>query len=316
MRVVRSAACEESQPATNSFQADSDFLDGQVTRHKPGLRNFLQAVGLDITYHRAQGDLLYYRRDGHSEVEILDLVGGYGALALGHRHPQIIEAITKFLSSGMPNHAQGSIRPGALRLAQALNMRSQGDYCTVFANSGTEAVEAALKHAQLETQGQTFIALQGAFHGKTLGSLYATSNPRFRQPFCQVPGNVVHVTPNDVAQLRATFQHVKDLAGFIFEPIQGEAGVRPLAAEYLQEASDLCVAHNLPLIADESQTGLGRTGSFLASEALGIIPDYVILSKTLGGGLAKISAILIDRSRYRSDFDLIHSSTFADDELS
>ncbi len=102
----------------------------------------------------------------------------------------------------------------------------------------------------------------------------------------------------------------------MYEPIQGEAGVRPLTAAFLQAAAELCAARNIPLIADECQTGLARTGSFLASHALGVVPDYIVLSKALGGGLAKISALLIDRKRYRPDFDLIHSSTFADDEFS
>ncbi len=306
----------DSQQREGFAQVESHCEDDSIVRHKPGLKDLLRVLGLDVVYHRAEGDLLYYRQSDGQEIEVVDFVGGYGVLSLGHHHPEIVKAITNFLASGQANHVQGSIRPGALQLADALNARSRGDYCTILANSGTEAVEAALKHAMLETQGCTFIAMRGAFHGKTLGSLHVTSNPRFRQPFGPHWGKVVHITPGDLRQLTEAFEHVEDLAGFIFEPIQGEAGVRPLSSEFLQAAARLCAARNIPMISDECQTGLGRTGSFLASESTGISADYIILSKALGGGLAKISALLIDRNRYRRDFDLIHSSTFADDELS
>lgn len=291
-----------------------------ITRHKPGLENVLKAVGLDVVYHRAQGDVLYFRDERGMEIEVLDFVGGYGVMLLGHANPAIVDAVTSFVTSGTPNHVQGSIRTSALRLAETLEQRVgcrfPTKYCTVFANSGTEAVEAALKHAMLETQSKTFIAVEGGFHGKTLGALHVTSNPRFRKPFEDGPERVVRVAANDVQQLQAAFARVRDLAGFIYEPIQGEAGVRPLNPEFVQAAEVLCRQRSVPMIADECQTGLGRTGSLLASHALGVCPDYVILSKSLGGGIAKISALMIRAERYRGEFDLLHSSTFSDDELS
>ncbi|QEG38252.1 aminotransferase class III-fold pyridoxal phosphate-dependent enzyme [Roseimaritima ulvae] len=287
-----------------------------TVRHKPGLHNLLSAMGMDLTYHRASGDFLFYRDSGDAEVQVLDLVGGYGTLLLGHNHPGVLAAATEFLQSGNVNHAQGSLRQGAQQLANVLNARLRGDFCAVFANSGTEAVEAALKHAMLETGGRTLISLNGGFHGKTLGSLHASSNPRFRTPFGHGNLELRRVDANDLLQLETTFEQCTDLAGVLYEPIQGEAGVRPLDAGYLQRAAELCASRNIPLIADECQTGLGRTGEFLASHSLGVRPDYILLSKALGGGLAKIAALLIDRARYREDFDLLHSSTFADDEFS
>src|SRR5262249_35419377 len=104
--------------------------------------------------------------------------------------------------------------------------------------------------------------------------------------------------------------------GFIFEPILGEGGVWPIQEAFAQRAARLCTERGVPLIADECQTGLGRTGTFLASSALGLHPDYVVLSKALGGGLAKISALLIEKKRYRDEFDLKHTSTYADDDFS
>jgi predicted amino acid dehydrogenase len=121
---------------------------------------------------------------------------------------------------------------------------------------------------------------------------------------------------NDLEQLEAAFAQAVDLAGFIFEPILGEGGVRPVDGLFAQRAAQLCADRDVPLIADECQTGMGRTGSFLASESLGVQPDYIVLSKALGGGLAKISALLVRRKRYRDEFDLKHTSTYADDDFS
>jgi acetylornithine/succinyldiaminopimelate/putrescine aminotransferase/predicted amino acid dehydrogenase len=294
-------------------QLPRDFVS---TRHKPGLHHLLAAIGLDLSFDRATNDFLYYRGDDGREIEVLDLVSGYGTLLLGHNHPELIAAATRFFAAGKVNHAQGSIRHGAQAIACELSRRVGGDYCTMLANSGTEAVEAALKHALLETGGSTLIALQGGFHGKTLGALHATANDHFRKPFGHGSFEIVRVEPNDIGQLDEAFANVPGPFGFLFEPIQGEAGVRLLSTAFLQRAAQWCAQLQIPMIADECQTGLGRTGHFLRSHALGVCPDYIILSKALGGGLAKISALMITRQRYRPDFDLLHSSTFADDEFS
>ncbi len=127
---------------------------------------------------------------------------------------------------------------------------------------------------------------------------------------------VHRITPNCVDDLERAFCVSERLAGFVFEPIQGEAGVRPLEKSFVQRIAAMCRHCEIPLIADECQTGLGRTGSFLDSHYLGIQPDYVVLSKSLGGGIDKIAATLIDRNRYRAEFDLLHTSTFADDGFS
>ena len=149
-----------------------------------------------------------------------------------------------------------------------------------------------------------------------MGALQLTANPEFREPFSDAGLDVVRVPPNDIDQFRAVLASVAEPAGFLFEPIQGEAGVMPVHAQFVQQAAALLAERGVPLIADECQTGLGRTGRFLACSMLGVRPDYVILSKALGGGLAKVSAVLISRDRYQETFDLLHSSTFADDELS
>lgn len=293
-----------------------DLREADKCHFKPRLNQLLRTLRLDVSYERCLGDHLYYRDALGREIEVLDLVGGYGSLLLGHAHPELVAEAQSLLLSRRPVHAQGSRRDYAAQLARELSLRARGDYCVVFGNSGAEAVEAAVKHAMLETGGRTFIALERAFHGKTLGALQLTSNAEYRVAF-ELPGlNVLRVAHNDHAQLVAAFEQATDLAGFIFEPVLGEGGIRPIDPEFAQCAARLCAERNVPLIADECQTGLGRTGAFLACEDLGVQPDYIILSKALGGGIAKISALLIQRERYRDEFDLLHTSTYADDDFS
>lgn len=303
----------DQPPAIRSRSSSTD--SGPDRRHKPRLTRLLHAIGIDVSYHRALGDHLYYRDEFDHEVEVLDMTGGYGSLLLGHNHPALIAEAQRLLASGVPIHAQGSMRGYAEKLAENLSRRAGDDYCAVFGNSGSEAVEAAIKHAMLETRGDTFIALEGAFHGKTLGALQLTSNAEYRQPF-ETGITVNRVRPNDMEQLESVFDQTNNLAGFIFEPILGEGGIHMIDPRFARRAAQLCAMRGIPLIADECQTGLGRTGAFLASHTLDVMPDYVILSKALSGGLAKISATLIRRDRYREDFDLKHSSTYAADDYS
>jgi acetylornithine/succinyldiaminopimelate/putrescine aminotransferase/predicted amino acid dehydrogenase len=282
---------------------------------KPQLCGLLDLLRVGVVFDRGQGDYLYHRRDGE-EVAVLDLVGGYGSLLFGHHHPVLVAEAQRLLVEGRPIHSQGSRHALAGRLAQELSRRAGGDYRVVFTNSGAEAVEAGMKHAMLETGARTFIALERGFHGKTLGAVQLTANQDYREPFL-IDGLTVHrVRANDIAQLEQTFARTSNLAGMIFEPIQGEGGVREITPEFAQRAAALCSARGVPLIADEIQTGMGRTGTFLASEALGIKPDYVLLSKALGGGLAKISATLIRRDRHVDKFDVLHTSTYAEDDYS
>ncbi|MBL9210944.1 MAG: aminotransferase class III-fold pyridoxal phosphate-dependent enzyme [Opitutaceae bacterium] len=294
--------------------ARSSTSRAEPSHFKPRLGELLRTLGLDLDYERGAGTRLTFRDEAGGEVEVLDLVGGYGSLLLGHAHPVLVAEAQRLLATGRPVHSQGSARRIATDLAAELARRAGGDYCVVFGNSGAEAVEAAMKHARLETGARTFIALERGFHGKTLGALQLTANPAYREPFTLAGVPVVRVRANDLTGLEAAFAQTDDLAGFIFEPVLGEGGVFPLAAEFVRRAAELCAQRGVPLIADECQTGLGRTGTFLASTALGVQPDYVILSKALGGGLAKISALLVQRARYDDGFDLQHTSTYAEDD--
>jgi acetylornithine aminotransferase len=156
-----------------------------------------------------------------------------------------------------------------------------------FANSGTEAVEAAFKLARRNGGSEAaprtkIIALDGAFHGRTMGALALTSKEAYRAPFAPLPGGVVHIPFGDIEALRAAIDNTT--AAVFLEPIQGEAGVRPLPAGYLRAAREATSAAGALLILDEVQTGVGRTGKWLASEDAGIVPDAVTLAKGLGGG--------------------------------
>jgi acetylornithine/succinyldiaminopimelate/putrescine aminotransferase/predicted amino acid dehydrogenase len=288
-----------------------------TTHLRPRLQELLRSLRLDVTYHRGSGDLVYYRDDEGTDHEVLDLVGGFGSLLLGHSHPELIAQARQLLAAERPIHTQGSTRHYAQRLAAALSERAGGDFQVIFGNSGAEAVEVAMKHAMLETGGRTFIALEGGFHGKTLGAIQLTHNPYFRDAFGIEGLRVIHVEAGDHAGLERAFEEAGDeAAGFIWEPIQGEGGVRPVSAEFTRLAARLCREKGVPCIADEIQTGMGRTGHFLASQAIGVEPDYILLSKSLGGGIAKISACLIKKKHYLDHFDLRQSSTYADDDYS
>jgi len=289
-------------------------VNDDYRRMKPGLCALLDLLRIGVDYERALGDRLWFRDDNGREREVIDFVGGYGSLLLGHNHPALVAEAQAILSSGRPMHAQGSRRVLAGRLSSELSRRAGGDYRVVLANSGAEAVEAAMKHAMLETGARTFVALEGGFHGKTLGALQLTAGADYRDALDLPCLAVRRVRPNDVARLEQAFDG--DIAGFVFEPIQGEGGVREIDPAFARRAADLCAARGVPLIADEIQSGMGRTGTFLACEALGVSPDYVCLSKTLGGGLAKIAALLVRAGRWVDRFDFKHSSTYAEDDYS
>lgn len=227
--------------------------------------------------------------------EYLDLLGGIAVNALGHAHPFLTSVISSQLatlghvSNFFTSPTQVALAEKLLQLAGA----PEGSK-VFFANSGTEANEAAFKLARRNTgtaaaggasaagtpQRTRIIALDGAFHGRTLGALALTAKKAYRQPFEPLPGGVEHVPFGDVEALRAAVDNT--VAAVFVEPIQGEAGVVPLPAGYLQAARGITSAAGALLIVDEVQTGIGRTGAWFASE--GVLPDAMTLAKGLGGG--------------------------------
>lgn len=220
--------------------------------------------------------------------EYLDLLGGIAVNALGHAHPFVTSVIASQLatlghvSNFFTSPTQVALAEKLLELAHA-----PAGSKVFFSNSGTEANEAAFKLARRNTGSSgvkrtKIIALEGAFHGRTMGALALTAKEAYRAPFEPLPGGVVHIPFGDVEALKDAVDET--VAAVFLEPIQGEAGVRPLPPGYLQAARELTARTGTLLILDEVQTGIGRTGKWLASEDAGIVPDAITLAKGLGGG--------------------------------
>lgn len=213
----------------------------------------------------------------------LDLLGGIATTSLGHAHPTLVGAVTDQLST-LGHVSNFFATPPQVALAErllGLSRAPQGSR-VFFANSGGEANEAAFKMAR-RTGRPRILALEGAFHGRSMGALALTHKPAYREPFEPLPGGVEHLRFGDVAALSAAMDD--SVAALVVEPIQGEAGVRPLPEGYLAAARDLTAAHGALLVLDEVQTGIGRTGSWFAHTRHGIVPDVMTLAKGLGGGL-------------------------------
>lgn len=219
--------------------------------------------------------------DGKSYV---DLLGGIAVNILGHRHPAVIEAVTRQLNTLGHTSNLYATEPG-IALAEALVDRLGGPDLQArvfFCNSGTEANEVAFKITRL-TGRTKLVAAQGAFHGRTMGSLALTGQPSKQAPFEPLPGHVTHVPYGDVAALDSAVDG--GTAAVFLEPIMGEGGVVVPPAGYLVAAREITARHGALLVLDEVQTGMGRTGAFFAHQHDGITPDIVTLAKGLGGGL-------------------------------
>ena len=224
--------------------------------------------------------------------EYLDLLGGIAVNALGHAHPFVTSVIASQLAT-LGHVSNFFTSPTQIALAEKLLELSGAPAGSkvFFANSGTEANEAAFKLARAHggRERPTILALEGGFHGRTMGALAMTAKAAYREPFEPMPAGVRHIAFNDIDALREAMD--ASVAALIIEPIQGEAGVRPLSPEYLQAARELTSEHGALLILDEVQTGVGRTGSWFAGIEAGVVPDAMTLAKGLGGGFP-IGAII------------------------
>jgi acetylornithine/N-succinyldiaminopimelate aminotransferase len=211
----------------------------------------------------------------------LDLLGGLAVNVLGHGHPALVAAVTEQLRT-LGQVSNFFATPLQVALAERLlEISCAGGGRVFFANSGTEALEAAFKMAR-RTGRSAIVAATGGFHGRTMGSLALTGKPAIREPFAPLPGGVVHVPYADVDALAAAVD--ADTAAVVLEPIQGEAGVRVPPAGYLRAARQITNRHGALLVLDEVQTGVGRTGEWFAFQHDGVRPDVVTVAKGLGGG--------------------------------
>nr|WP_233213659.1 acetylornithine transaminase [Mycobacterium sp. QGD 101] len=235
----------------------------------------------------------------------LDLLGGIAVNVLGHRHPAVIEAVTRQLNTLGHTSNLYATEPG-IALAEALVGLLGAQARVFFCNSGTEANEVAFKITRL-TGRTKLVAAHGAFHGRTMGSLALTGQPSKQEPFAPLPGEVTFVPYGDVEALG---EAVDDQTAAVFlEPIMGEGGVVVPPAGYLVQARELTAKHGALMVLDEVQTGMGRTGAFFAHQHDGITPDVVTLAKGLGGGLP-IGACLAVGSAGELMTPGLHGSTF------
>jgi len=247
-----------------------------------------------------------------------DYLSGYGTQALGHRNPQIAQALRDYLETDAPSFFPSGISPFAGRLAKQLATRT-GYGNVSFASSGTEAVESALKLARSATGKTRIFGLSGAYHGCTFGSLSLMQRGPFSDPFAPFLRGVEILPFSELDPLAAALSQA-DVAAVIVEPIQIEGGVRSLPTDYLSALCTLCERHGVLLIADEVQTGLCRTGRFLASESWPRKPDVVVLAKSLGGGLVPLSAMLTHSAMFQRAYGTFvtaesHQYTFSGNAL-
>lgn len=244
-------------------------------------------------------------------VEYLDCASGHGVANLGHAHPKVAEALYKQASTlitlfeSFPNDKRAELMKKLTSLVPGLDR-------VFLCNSGTESVEAALKFARLSTGRKNIVAAMRAFHGRTYGSLSATFNKKYRDGFEPLVPGFSHVAYNNIEALDKAVN--EETAAVILEVVQGEGGVYPATAEYMQSARQLCDQRGALLIVDEIQSGFGRTGKMFAIEHFGLTPDLLCCAKSLAGGVP-MGAVLIGHN-VKNLAPGVHGSTFGGNPLS
>lgn len=294
-------------------QRDNFSLHAQYLN--PQMVNVLKTIGFDRHYVRAEGPYLF---DDQGD-RYLDLLSGFGVFALGRNHPKVVQALQDVLTAELPNLVQLDVSVLSGLLAEKLQQITPPGLDRIFfANSGTESVEAAIKFSRYATGRSKIVYCEGGYHGLTLGSLSATGDPHFREGFGPFLPDFIEVPFGDLAALEKALSR-KDVAAFITEPIQGH-GVWIPEASYLPGAAALCRKYGSLFVADEVQTGLGRTGKWWAIEHFGVEPDLLCMAKALSGGFVPIGAVacrpwIFDKVFNRMDRAVVHGSTFGKNNL-
>ncbi len=247
--------------------------------------------------------------------EYIDCLGGYGIFSLGHRHPEVIRAVKSQLDR-MPLHSQYLVNPITAEAGRRLAEVTPGNLKrTFFCNSGTESIEGALKLARLYTKRSGFISTHNAFHGKSLGSLSVTGREVFREPFKPLLQDVGFVPFGDAAAIERAI--TRDTAAVVLEPVQGEGGVIVPGDDYFPRVREITAKRGVLLIADEVQTGLGRTGALFGVNHWNVVPDIMCLAKALSGGVIPCGAFTTTDEIYAAFHvnPMFHSSTFGNNPL-
>jgi putrescine aminotransferase len=248
--------------------------------------------------------------------EYIDCLGGYGIFSAGINHPRIVKAVLAQLGRIALN-SQELLEPWRAALARLLARLTPGELnCCFFINNGTDAVEGAIKLARLYTKRNTFLSTLGGFHGKSLGSLSLMGKASFREPFLGGLQDVRFAPYGDACALEAEFAKAEavgtPIAAFVVEPVQGEAGAIVPPDDYLPKARELCTRYGALLIADEIQTGMGRTGKLWGVDHWNVEPDILCLGKSLGGGIMPLSAFISTPAIWEVLIPnpVLHSTTF------
>jgi ornithine--oxo-acid transaminase len=289
------------------YNLHTRYLNEQMVR-------VLKTIGYDAGFRKGQGSYLFDRNGDR----YLDLLSGWGVFALGRNHPAIRDALTSVLEGDLPNLIQMDVSPLAGVLAERLLQRVPHLEKVFFANSGAETVEAALKFARAATGRAGIVFCGHAFHGLSYGALSLNGDEIFRKGFGPLLPDCIEIPFDDLAALERALAS-RRIAAFVVEPIQGK-GVNVPSDGYLSGVAELCRKYGTLFIADEIQTGLGRTGKFLAIEHWNVQPDMVLLAKSLSGGHVPVGALLtrkwiFDKVFDRMDKAVVHGSTFAKNDL-
>ncbi len=281
----------------------------------PQLGRVVQTLGFDRDWVKGEGAHLIDR----TGARYLDLLSGYGVFSLGRNHAYIKRQLQNVLEADTPSLPQLGVSTLAGVLAEELIARTPSSLeAVVLTSSGTESVEAAIKLARAATRRPRLVYCQRGFHGLTLGSLSVNGNQEFTERFGPLLPGCQSVPFGDLEALERELG-ARDVAAFVVEPIQGKGVFLPPEG-YLQGVQELCRRTGTLLLADEVQTGLGRTGKFLALDHWGIEPDLVTLSKALSGGYVPLGAVLASRKVFQGTFDsmersVVHGSTFGNGDL-
>lgn len=273
--------------------------------------NFLKKLGLNSLPQKASGALIQDIRGN----EYIDCIGGYGIQNTGHNHPVVVNAIKKVLDeNNLLNHP--FLNKYLSSLACELARLTPGDLeCSFICNSGSEAIDSALKLARLYTGKTEIIAANNAFHGYTYGALSVSGIDSFKKYFHPLLPDVIHVPFNNVDAIANAI--TDKTAAIILEPIQHESGIKIPSEDYLLKVSEICAQKNILFIVDEIKTGFGKTGKFFACEHFNVTPDILVLGKSMSSGIIPIGAIIARRNLWRK-FSLsfpMSASSFAGNSL-
>jgi acetylornithine/LysW-gamma-L-lysine aminotransferase len=277
--------------------------DYQQLEHEYGV---ILAAKRDLVVVRGQGALLY----DEAGQAYIDCVGGIGVAALGHSHPKLVEAVQRQAETLItcPHILYNDVRSKMLK--KLVEVTPDNLTRAFLCNSGSEAVEAALKFARLHTKRANFVTAMRGFHGRTMGAVSATFTKKYRDSFEPLVPGFSYVPFNKIEKLEAAIDD--NTAAVMLELVQGEGGVNPIQADYIAAARRLCSERGALLIIDEIQTGFCRTGKFFACGHFDLQPDMMTLAKALGGGVP-IGATMINAD---INIDLgLHGSTFGGNPL-